>query len=380
MSLPEVHDRDPVRDVAHDAQVVGHEQVGQPEVVLEVVEQVHDLRLHRDVERRHRLVEHDQLGLERQRPGDADPLALAARELVRVPRGRARERGRPRSSSSSHALSTLRPSEVPCKRERQRPRSGARSCAGSAMPNGSWKTICISRRSGSQRASPAVREISLPPKRISPSVGSIRRMSVRDSVVLPQPGLPHQAERLALARARSSRRPRRAPARPRGRRARPPLIGKCCFRCSTASSGAPFSLMPPGSVGRREPDLALAPRAARACGSGSQPAAVGVRRTPRRARARARGPACTCSNACGQRGRKWQPSGPVGQRRRQPGDGGQPLRPVAVHARDRAQQAPGVGVLGVVEDLVERPLLHDPARRTSRPRGRRCPPRRPGRG
>ena len=52
--------------------------------VLQVAQQVEDLRLDRDVERRHRLVADDQLRLERERPRDADPLALAARELVRV--------------------------------------------------------------------------------------------------------------------------------------------------------------------------------------------------------------------------------------------------------------------------------------------------------
>src|SRR5262249_2748424 len=40
----------------------------------------------RDVERRHRLVGDDHLGLAGQRPGDADALALAARELVRIAR------------------------------------------------------------------------------------------------------------------------------------------------------------------------------------------------------------------------------------------------------------------------------------------------------
>ena len=67
-------------------------------------------------------------------------------------------------------------------------------------------------------------------------------------------------------------------------------------------------------------------------------------------------------NSCGQRGLKWQPCGPVRQRRRQPGDRRQPLRPRPVDPRDRAQQAPRVRVLRVVEDLVERSLLHDPAR------------------
>ena len=46
------------------------------------------LRLDRDVERGDRLVGDDQLGLDRERAGDADALALAAGELVRVARRR----------------------------------------------------------------------------------------------------------------------------------------------------------------------------------------------------------------------------------------------------------------------------------------------------
>ena len=54
-----------------------------PALALQVLQQVDHLRLDRDVERRDRLVAHDQLRAERQRAGDADALALAARELVR---------------------------------------------------------------------------------------------------------------------------------------------------------------------------------------------------------------------------------------------------------------------------------------------------------
>ena len=82
--LAEVHDRHAVAHVAHDRQVVGDEDERQPEVALEVAQQVEDLRLDRDVERGDRLVGDDQLRLERERAGDADALALAARELVRV--------------------------------------------------------------------------------------------------------------------------------------------------------------------------------------------------------------------------------------------------------------------------------------------------------
>ena len=47
-------------------------------------QQVQHLRAHRDVERRDRLVADEPGGLGRERAGDRDALALAARELVRV--------------------------------------------------------------------------------------------------------------------------------------------------------------------------------------------------------------------------------------------------------------------------------------------------------
>ncbi len=71
-------------DVLDHGEVVGDEQVGELELVLQLHQQVDDLRLDRDVERRHRLIADDQLGIERQRAGDADPLALAAGEFVRI--------------------------------------------------------------------------------------------------------------------------------------------------------------------------------------------------------------------------------------------------------------------------------------------------------
>ena len=56
----EIHDRHAGAEVSHDGQVVRDEQVRQLELLLEIPEQVEDLRLDRDVERRHRLVEDEQ--------------------------------------------------------------------------------------------------------------------------------------------------------------------------------------------------------------------------------------------------------------------------------------------------------------------------------
>ena len=80
----QVHHPDPVAHVAHRGKVVGDQQIREVVLLLQVDQEVHDLGADRDVERRYRLVQDDQLGVQRKRTGDADALALAARELVRV--------------------------------------------------------------------------------------------------------------------------------------------------------------------------------------------------------------------------------------------------------------------------------------------------------
>ena len=71
-------------------------------------EQIDDLRLDRDVERRDRLVADDQLRLAGQRAGDADALALAAGELVRIARRHARAAGRPCAAEPPPGLAARR--------------------------------------------------------------------------------------------------------------------------------------------------------------------------------------------------------------------------------------------------------------------------------
>ena len=82
----EVHHGDAIGDVLHHREIVRDEQIGEPALLLQILQQVDHLRLHRDVERRHRLVAHDELGLHRERARDADALALTAGEFVRIAR------------------------------------------------------------------------------------------------------------------------------------------------------------------------------------------------------------------------------------------------------------------------------------------------------
>ena len=65
-------------------QVVRNEQVGEPELALQIDQQVDDLRTNRHVERRHRFVADDQTGFERERPGNPDTLPLPPGKLVRM--------------------------------------------------------------------------------------------------------------------------------------------------------------------------------------------------------------------------------------------------------------------------------------------------------
>src|SRR5712692_4975329 len=78
------HDEDLVGERPDDTEVVADEEVGEAVTALQLSEEIHDLPLDRHVQRRGRLVEHDEARLQHQGPRDRDALALAARELVRV--------------------------------------------------------------------------------------------------------------------------------------------------------------------------------------------------------------------------------------------------------------------------------------------------------
>ncbi len=76
--LAGLHDADPVRDAAHDAEIVGDEQQAHAEPRPDLGEQRQNLRLHGDIERGGRLVGNQQVGLVGKRHRDHHALALAA--------------------------------------------------------------------------------------------------------------------------------------------------------------------------------------------------------------------------------------------------------------------------------------------------------------
>ena len=112
--LSRVHQRDAMRHLRDDREVVRDQHHRHAEPLLQVAQQVEDLRLDRDVERGRRLVGDQHLRLGRERDGDHHALLLATRHLERIvvdaplglrdadlgqpldrprPRGRAAQRG-----------------------------------------------------------------------------------------------------------------------------------------------------------------------------------------------------------------------------------------------------------------------------------------------
>lgn len=82
-----IHHRHSIRDMLDDGQVVRDEKISEIEPLLKLAKQVQHLRLNRHIESRDRLVAHDEAGIETERTGYPDSLALASREFVGIPAG-----------------------------------------------------------------------------------------------------------------------------------------------------------------------------------------------------------------------------------------------------------------------------------------------------
>ncbi len=114
---PGVHDDQPVGDVPGAGDVVGDVQDGHALLVAQLRHQVEQPDPDRHVQHRDRLVGQDQLRPHGQRLGEADPLPLAAAELVRVA---LQHLGRPGSGRPRR-----RPARPPAAAARRTARAGA---------------------------------------------------------------------------------------------------------------------------------------------------------------------------------------------------------------------------------------------------------------
>ncbi len=81
-----LHDQYPFADMIDHPQVVGNEQARQPQTLFQVIQQLKNLGLHRNIQGRHRLIADQDLRLAGQGAGDGDALTLAAGQLDRAAR------------------------------------------------------------------------------------------------------------------------------------------------------------------------------------------------------------------------------------------------------------------------------------------------------
>ncbi len=115
------HDRYAIGDVIDDGQVMADEQIGQVEIPFQILKQVEDLRLYRDVERRCRFVAQDELRIKRKGARDADALALPTGEGMRIAAQEPRvETNQAHQVADPFRALLLRPDPVHFKRLQQR--------------------------------------------------------------------------------------------------------------------------------------------------------------------------------------------------------------------------------------------------------------------
>ena len=75
----EIHHQHAIANQPHHGKVVGNEQIAHAEFLLQPLQELKNDHLNRNVERRRRLIEHQQIRLDGDSAGDADAGALAAR-------------------------------------------------------------------------------------------------------------------------------------------------------------------------------------------------------------------------------------------------------------------------------------------------------------
>ena len=80
----QIHDGDAVGRLGDHRQLVCDEDHGEAELLLQILEQVQQLRLHRYVQRAHGLIGDEYLGSDRKGACDSHALALPAAQLARV--------------------------------------------------------------------------------------------------------------------------------------------------------------------------------------------------------------------------------------------------------------------------------------------------------
>ena len=185
--LAATHDMDLVGNHPHHGEVVADEQVGEAHLPLQRCEQLKDLSLDEDIQRRHGFVEDHQVGAQRQCACDGDPLTLATGQLVRITVGDGRRQGH-LVQQLEHPLPARRGVAALCT-ARGSAMVRAMVKRGSREEYGFWKTGCTRRRRANN-SFPRMVVRSLPSNTMFPLVMVSRPSTMFAVVDLPEPDSP----------------------------------------------------------------------------------------------------------------------------------------------------------------------------------------------
>lgn len=107
-NLTVIHNRYPITDIAHHREIMADKQEGQLTGGVQFAEQLQDFSLNGNIERRDRLVGHEQIRIQCECPGNADALALPATEFVWIAKSKIGFQTN-RFKESSHHFKPFRP-------------------------------------------------------------------------------------------------------------------------------------------------------------------------------------------------------------------------------------------------------------------------------
>ena len=164
---------------------------------LQAHQQIEDLRLDRDVERRDRTRRRSAARAPGQRAGDADPLALAAAQRRRPARREIGGQADRRHQLLDARLRIAAAGQTPMDAQHLGQRLARRSACGLSEACGSWKTICA--RLAKARTGPAwsSASTSAPSKSTRPAVGFDQAQHRAAERALAAAAFADQAQRLA---------------------------------------------------------------------------------------------------------------------------------------------------------------------------------------
>ncbi len=74
--LPQIHYNNPVTYMADNGQIMGNNEIGKTQILLQFGQQIDDLGLNRNIKGGYNFIAHNQLWFQSQSTGDPDPLTL----------------------------------------------------------------------------------------------------------------------------------------------------------------------------------------------------------------------------------------------------------------------------------------------------------------